>query len=189
MYAVNATSEPKSTKYAVERLERRDTLAGLKPAHSFEMRLATKNIALPMSICIAVESCEDLGKGALLEYREPIAQDRVAPTTINAPTNGTGLPPEDNPPCPTSRITPKKPIAIPTTTPFVGLTPFGLSASMRTIHRGTVPTRTAAIPEGTVCSAHTTPPFPPKRRSPPTAAAAFQLRSDGRSEPRDLAQT
>src|SRR5437870_8191120 len=67
MYAVNATSEPKNIKYATERLERRDTLAGLKPAHSFEITLATKNIALPMSICIAVESWEDLGKGALLE--------------------------------------------------------------------------------------------------------------------------
>src|SRR5207245_9228878 len=98
-------------------------------------------------------------------------------------------PPADHPPCPTSTSTTKKPIPIPTTTPFVGLTPFGLSASMRTIHRGTVPTRTAAIPEGTVCSAHTTPPFPPKRRSPPTAAAAFQLLKDGRSAPRDLAQT
>ncbi len=55
---------------------------------------------------------------------------------------------------------------------------------MMTIHRGTVATSSAAIPEGTVRSAHTTMPLPPRRSAPPTMAADRHWRRVGRSPSR-----
>ena len=42
----------------------------------------------------------------------------------------------------------------------------------------------ATMPEGTVRSAHTTPPFPPRRSAQPTMAAARHWRGPGRSPSR-----
>lgn len=48
--------------------------------------------------------------------------------------------------------------------------------------------RTAARPDGTVCSAQATPPLPPKRRSPPITVADRQWTRIGGGTPRSRAQ-
>ena len=57
-----------------------------------------------------------------------------------------------------------------------------------TIHSGTVATSRAASPEGTRCSAHTTPPLPPSSSNPPTTNAERQCTGRGAGSPRHRAQ-
>src|SRR5574341_1080556 len=79
---------------------------------------------------------------------------------------------------------PRKPNIKPTTTPLLGLTPPGRSPFNNAIHSGTVPINNAVKPDGTCCSAHTTPPLPPKSNKPPTTVAASQCDGDGCGVPR-----
>jgi hypothetical protein len=51
-----------------------------------------------------------------------------------------------------------------------------------------VETSSAAIPESTLCSAHTTPPLPPSSRNPPMRAAERQWTRAGRAAPRERAK-
>jgi hypothetical protein len=69
---------------------------------------------------------------------------------------------------------PRRPRARPSVMRSVGRGPPGRSQSKRTIQTGTVATMSAAIPDGTRCSAQVTPPFPPPSRSAPITAAEIQ---------------
>jgi hypothetical protein len=53
-----------------------------------------------------------------------------------------------------------------------------------TIQKGRIATISAVIPDGTVCSAQTTAPFPPTSRRPPTIVALFQWDIVGLTAPR-----
>lgn len=68
---------------------------------------------------------------------------------------------------------PPKPTRTPTTSRHV-VRSRSSNPAMIAIHSGTVATSRAAMPDGTVCSAQTTMPFPPSRRAPPTMAAESQ---------------
>jgi hypothetical protein len=79
---------------------------------------------------------------------------------------------------------PTRPTSTPATTPSVGRRPPGRNQSTTTTQSGTQATRRAAIPEATNCSAHTTPPFPPRSRRAPMTAASRHMRPVGRGAPR-----
>src|SRR5512136_2779286 len=102
---------------------------------------------------------------------EPAAQDSEASINTAAPMGSTRPPPTSSS-GPTSKITPAKPSPSPSATPLLGRTPPGRTQSNTVIHSGDIATNKAARPDGTDCSAHTTPPFPPNNISPPTKAAA-----------------
>jgi hypothetical protein len=55
---------------------------------------------------------------------------------------------------------------------------------MSTIQIGTVATSTAARPDGTCCSDHTTPPLPPRKSRPPVTTAHVQFVRVGVGAPR-----
>ena len=55
---------------------------------------------------------------------------------------------------------------------------------MNVIHNGTVVMISAAIDDGTVCSAQVTPPFPPASISPPSSAAFRQCSARSTLMPR-----
>ncbi len=61
-----------------------------------------------------------------------------------------------------------------------GRIPPGRSQSNITSHSDTVATSNAAIPEGTVCSAQLTPPFPTNSNMKPVTAAVHQCAPVGR---------
>jgi hypothetical protein len=96
-----------------------------------------------------------------------------------APTGST-RPDNPNFAGPTSTTIPAKPNTIPNSTRADGLCPFGRSQSTITIHSVTVATSSAAIPDGTVCSAQHTPPFPTISSSTPVIAAVLQCSAVGR---------
>jgi hypothetical protein len=96
-----------------------------------------------------------------------------------APTGST-RPDNPNFAGPTSTTIPAKPNTIPNRTRADGLCPLGRSQSTITIHSVTVATSSAAIPDGTVCSAQHTPPFPTISSSTPVIAAVLQCSAVGR---------
>src|SRR5260370_1284973 len=80
---------------------------------------------------------------------------------------------------PTSSASPANPIRSPIATLGTGFTPPGRSQSTITSQSDTVATRSAAIPEGTVCSAQLTPPLPTNSSKVPVMTAATQLAAVG----------
>ena len=73
-----------------------------------------------------------------------------------------------------ARRDPSSPSARPATTRRVGRRPWGRSQSISTMKHGTVPTSSAAMPDGTRCSDQTTSPLPPTKSSTPTIAVERQ---------------
>ena len=69
------------------------------------------------------------------------------------------------------------PSASPTTARAGNRSRSGGSAASAAIHSGTVATINAVRPDGTDCSAKTTPPLPPRRSSVPTIASARSSRA------------
>jgi hypothetical protein len=61
-----------------------------------------------------------------------------------------------------------------------GFCPPGLTQSTITIQSVTVATSSAAIPDGTVCSAQQTPPFPADKSNTPVIAAVLHWSALGR---------
>ena len=90
---------------------------------------------------------------------------------------------------PTNSNTPAKPTASPTILRADGLLPPGRTQFMSSIQNGTRAIMTAVSPEGTRCSAHTTPPWPPRNISAPAMPAAPHWDKRGRAAPRARAQT
>ena len=84
---------------------------------------------------------------------------------------------------PTSRKMPPNPIIKPRIASQLGLTPPGRDASMLTIHIGIEPMISAAIPDGTYCSANETSPLPPSSRKIPTIAVERHWRFVGHGVP------
>ncbi|MER3544920.1 MAG: hypothetical protein C4311_10070 [Chloroflexota bacterium] len=85
-------------------------------------------------------------------------------------------------PGPTSSTTPLKPRTSPITTRRLGRAPRHSQPSSA-IHKGEVAINTAARPEGTICSAQTTPPFPPSNSNAPTIAVLRHWNPWGRGTP------
>src|SRR5215212_8388709 len=79
--------------------------------------------------------------------------------------------------------TPPKPIINPTMDCQVGFAPPVRSDSNKTSQNGDVEIISAAMPEGIVCSAQATNPFPPSSNAAPTIAADFQLLRVGAGSP------
>jgi len=84
---------------------------------------------------------------------------------------------------PTRMATPANPIAIPTTARRGNRSPRKIPARIAT-QTGISPTRSAAIPDGTVCSPKATSPFPPPRSNAPTMALSRHSRRVGRTNER-----
>src|SRR6266496_5124799 len=84
---------------------------------------------------------------------------------------------------PISRKTPPNPMINPAMDCQVGFAPPARKASNRTSQNGEVEIISAAIPEGTVCSAQATNPLPPSNSAAPTIAADLQLLQVGASSP------
>ncbi len=103
-------------------------------------------------------------------------------TTTVAPTRS-ARPPPISVSGPTSHTSPSKPSNRPATTRPVGRTPPGRSQSSNTMKQGTVPTSSAATPDGMRCSDHTSRPLPPSRSSTPTTAVARQCARVGAAAP------
>src|SRR5579862_6921058 len=108
---------------------------------------------------MATPSIGEVGNAPCLDHSEPQAHANDATTKIPAPLGST-LPEFPSFAGPTRITMPANPIAIPNRIRADGLCPPGLSQSTITIHNVTVATSSAAIPDGTVCSAQHTPPFP-----------------------------
>src|SRR5687767_15936154 len=79
--------------------------------------------------------------------------------------------------------TPPKPMTSPRIACQVGLVPPVRIDSNNTSQNGEVEIMRAAIPEGTLCSAHATSPLPPNSRAVPTIAVDFQFSAVGAGSP------
>src|SRR5262245_39565785 len=134
----------------------------------------------PPAICIPAAISGEFGSLACREYREPAAQDKVATTSTPAPAGST---PPDILLGATSKPAAANPITSPVATLQLGLAPPGLSQSITDIHSGSVAISRAVSPDGTRCSAQTTPPFPPRNIIAPSIVAVFQSPRRGRSAP------
>src|SRR6516225_10274747 len=111
---------------------------------------------------------------------DPQAQAKHAITKTATPRRSTR---SDPPQCegPTSNATPAKPKASPNRTLGTGRRPPGRSQSTTTSHSETIVTSKAVTPEGTICSAQLTPPFPTNSNRQPVTAADFQFAAVGRT--------
>jgi len=123
-------------------------------------------------------SIADPGNGPCLEYSEPQAHEKDASTNTPAPM-GSIRPDDPRWLGPTSSASPAKPKMTPKNTLEEGRCPPGRSQSINTIHSVTMATSNAVTPDGTVCSAQHTPPFPTNSKSTPVVEAVFQCWSVG----------
>jgi len=138
------------------------------------------NATPPHSISIPTPTNGRLGSGAWREYSDPDAQLSEAPRANSIPSRSTPPPLAE---LPTRSAAPANPVVSPTSV----ATPsrcFRSTRSTSAIHSGTRAMIRATMPEGTVRSAHTTPPFPPRSSAHPTMAAARHWRGPGRSPSR-----
>ena len=84
-------------------------------------------------------------------------------------------------------IIPMSPNPSPANTGVRGRTPRGRSQSSSTIQIGTIETISATMPEGTICSDHTTAPLPMPSISTPVMPARRQSRAVADGAPRQRA--
>src|SRR5215211_97843 len=176
-------SEPNVIRYARASHERIETSPKLNPFNSPLIKLTTNSATAPISICIPVESSVDLGMSAPLAKIDPIDQNRGARSNKITPK-------VSNPPSapvisagPIRMNTPAKPTINPRMACQVGLVPPARMDSNSTSQNGEVVINKAAIPEGTVCSAQATSPFPPSRSAVPTIAVDLQWPAVGAGSP------
>ncbi len=109
-------------------------------------------------------------------------QLNVATRTTSMPTVYSPLRERAYPDCERTRKTvPPKPRATPSVSAADGFRDLKKSQSKMTNQSGSMEMMSAAIDEGTVCCAHTTPPYPPRSMIPATLNAARKPRSEGRS--------
>src|SRR5215469_3960253 len=111
---------------------------------------------------------------------DPQAQAKHAITKTATPRRSTR---SDPPQCdgPTSSATPAKPKTSPSRTLGAGRTPPGRSQSTITSQSETMVTTNAVMPEGTICSAQLTPPFPTNSKRQPVTTADLQFAAVGRT--------
>src|SRR5213082_444371 len=111
---------------------------------------------------------------------DPQAQAKQAITKTVTPLRFTRSDPPQGE-GPTSSATPAKPKTSPSRTLGTGRTPPGRSQSTMTSQSETMVTSNAVMPEGTICSAQLTPPFPTNSNRQPVTAAVFQWVLVGRT--------
>src|SRR5882762_1482868 len=178
MYALKPMPDPKTIRYPSASQEHIEIAPRCRRPNSPANKPAIRRITPPVRLCIATPSIAELGIPPCLEYSEPQAQAREATTSTAAPRGSTRSEP---PRCagPTSSARPANPIRSPIATLGAGFTPPGRSQSTITSQSDTVATSSAAIPEGTVCSAQLTPPLPMNRSRAPVTTAVLQLAAVG----------
>src|ERR1700693_1552307 len=140
---------------------------------------AIHSAAAPAKLCIATTNNGDAGITRCFEYNDPHAHTNDATTSTPVPTKSI----RRDPPRfagPTSKAIPTKPSSKLTNTRGTGRVPRGLSQSRITSQSDIVATSSAAIPEGTFCSAQLSPPFPMHSSDTPVTAAVHQFPAVGR---------
>src|SRR5882724_9588026 len=171
--------DPKPMRYTSASHDLMDTAAKWNPWNSPVSTAAIKSTTPPARLCIAAFNMGAAGLSRCFEYSEPQAHASEATIRTPAPRRSTRSEP---PRCagPTSSTSPPNPSRSPNVTLATGRIPPGRSQSKITSHNDTVATKSAAIPEGTVCSAQLTPPFPINSSIKPVTAAVHQCAPVGR---------
>jgi hypothetical protein len=93
MNAVNATSEPKTTRKTQARTASAETCVGLKRPSSPVSTATTTQRVPPAIISMLVAMNGDFGSPADFEMTEPQAQDAAATISTTAPSRSTVSPP------------------------------------------------------------------------------------------------
>src|SRR5207237_10289658 len=88
-YALNATSEPKTTRYPIARRDFHETAPGWNEPKSPPIALTISDATPPHSISIPVATAGRSGKDAVRAQREPAAHAAAAAMTVSAPTVST----------------------------------------------------------------------------------------------------
>jgi hypothetical protein len=170
-YAVKATSDPNTTRYASASQDEPETAPKENPASSPRAAAATSSTEPPAAISTVVSSSGSAGTGRSVTSSEPTDQDSAA-STHRAAYAGS-VPPE--PPGRKISATPPRPTSTPRAVAGAGRS--RSSARSTTIHNGVHAISSATSPESTRCSATLTRPFPPASSSmPDTAAVATWVR-------------
>src|SRR5882724_10910528 len=171
--------DPKPMRYTSASHDLMDTAAKWNPWNSPVSAAAINSTTPPAKLCIPAFNMGAAGLSRCFEYSEPQAHASEAIISTAAPRGSTRSEP---PRCagPTSSARPANPISSPVVTLATGRIPPGRSQSKITSHSDTVATSSAAIPDGTVCSAQLTPPFPTNSNMKPVTAAVHQCAFVGR---------
>src|ERR1043165_6959582 len=175
--------DPNVMRYASPSQERTETIPKLNPFNSPLNTLTRKSATAPASISMPVPSRVDFGISAPFAYIEPMDQNNAAQSSKRIPNVLKLVPPPVSSAGPTRMNTPRNPTNKPRMACHEGFAPPDRKDSNKVSQNGEGRIISAAMPEGTCCSAQPTRPLPPSNKAAPTIAVDFQLLRVGAGSP------